>query len=50
MVKMADDRAAKTERLIRCSNEDCGQLIYAFDLKQNGGKCPYCGKQVWETE
>lgn len=47
--KMADDRATKTEQLTRCSNEKCRQLIYASDLKQNDGKCPYCAKQVWEN-
>ncbi len=36
---MADERTTKT-----------GQLIYTFDLKDNGGKCPYCGETVWETE
>jgi hypothetical protein len=40
MVEMADDKMTKTGQLIRCSNEECRQLIYASDLKGNGGKCP----------
>jgi transcription initiation factor IIE alpha subunit len=47
---MADERATQTGQLIMCSNEKCRQLTYASDLKENGGKCPYCGEQVWETE
>jgi acetyl-CoA carboxylase beta subunit len=47
---MADERLTKTGQLIRCSNEECRQLVYASDLKQNAGKCPHCGEQIWETE
>jgi acetyl-CoA carboxylase beta subunit len=47
---MGDERMTKTGQLIRCGNKACRQLTYASDLKQNGGKCPHCGEQVWETE
>ena len=47
---MADEKATKTGQLIGCTNKDCRQLTYASDLKQNKERCPYCGKQVWETE
>jgi hypothetical protein len=47
---MTDDRVTKTGPLIRCTNKDCRQLSYASVLKQNKGKCPHCGEQIWETE
>lgn len=47
---MTDDKAANTGQLMRSSNEKCRQLTYASVLKQKKAKCPYCGKQVWETE
>jgi hypothetical protein len=48
--KMADDSATKTGQWVMCSNKECRELIDAFELKRNGGKCPHCGETVWETE
>jgi hypothetical protein len=47
---MGDEKMSKTGPLIRCTNKDCRQLTYASVLKQNKGKCPYCGEQIWKTE
>ncbi len=48
--KMTDDKKTETGQWVRCSNKKCRQFIDVFELKQNGGKCPYCGETVWETE
>jgi len=43
---MADKDRIETEMLIRCDNEQCRELSTESELKQNKGKCPYCGKRV----
>ena len=47
---MADDKRTETGHWIRCNNRECLELVDSFELKQNGGKCPHCGKPIWITD
>jgi hypothetical protein len=47
---MADENHIETELFTRCRNEQCHSLIRESELKQNDGKCPHCGEQIWETD
>jgi hypothetical protein len=47
---MTDSKVTETGQWVRCPNKECQKFIDVFELKRNGGKCPYCGETVWETE